>query len=115
MLGHDPVVKQSVVLHRALHRLHQEVVGGGAGRMRLALGLGAVGQAGKEEEQVVDITQELLALSGELEGGLVFEDAGGEAQEAREAVVLDGAVLLVQDLTAGERETGQCLSKQTLS
>lgn len=73
--------------------------------MRLALGLGAVSQAGKEEEQVVDITQELLALSGELEGGLVFEDAGGEAQEARETVVLDGAVLLVQDLTAGERES----------
>lgn len=100
VLRHHPVVQQPVVLHRALHRLHQQVVGGGAGGVRLALGLRAVGQAGQQEEQVVDVAQELLALAGELEGRLVFEDAGGETQEASEAVVLDRPVLLVQDLTA---------------
>lgn len=100
VLRHHPVVQQPVVLHRALHRLHQQVVGGGAGGVRLALGLCAVGQAGQQEEQVVDVAQELLALAGELEGRLVFEDAGGETQEAGEAVVLDRPVLLVQDLTA---------------
>ena len=70
--------------------------------MRLALGLGAVGQAGQQEQQVVDVAQELLALAGELEGGLVLQDAGGKAQEAREAVVLNGPVLLVQELSPGE-------------
>lgn len=69
--------------------------------MRLAFGLSAVGQAGQEEEEVVDVPQELLTLAGELEGRLVFEDAGGETQEARQPVVLDRPVLLVQDLTAG--------------
>ena len=72
--------------------------------MGLALGLCAVSQAGQEEEQVVDVTQELLALAGELEGGLVLQDAGGETQEARQPVVLNGPILLVQDLTAGGTE-----------
>lgn len=101
VLRHDPVVEQPVVLHRALHRLHQQVVGGGPGSVRLALGLSAVCQAGQEEEEVVDVTQELLTLAGELEGRFVFEDAGGETQEAGQPVVLDRPVLLVQDLTAG--------------
>lgn len=101
VLRHDPVVEQAVVLHGALHRLHQEVVGGGAGGVRLALGLGAVGQAGQQEQQVVHVAQELLALARELEGGLVLQDAGGQAQQPRQPVVLDGPVLLVQDLTAG--------------
>ena len=104
MLRHDPVVEQPVVLHRALHRLHQQVVGGGSGSVRLALGLSAVRQAGQQEEEVVDVPQELLALPGELEGGLVLEDAGGQSQEAGQPVVLDRPVLLVQDLTAGEDE-----------
>lgn len=101
VLRHDPVVEQPVVLHRALHRLHQQVVGGGPGSVRLALGLSAVCQAGQEEEEVVDVPQELLTLAGELEGRFVFEDAGGETQEAGQPVVLDRPVLLVQDLTAG--------------
>lgn len=99
-------MEEPVVLHRALHRLHQQVVGGRPGRVRLALGLSAVGQTGQQEEQVVDVPQELLALAGELEGRLVFEDAGGETQEAGEAVVLGQAVLLVQDLPAGNIKSG---------
>lgn len=75
--------------------------------MRLALGLSAVGQAGEEEEEVVDVAQELLPLAGELEGRFVFEHAGGETQEAGQTVVLDGPVLLVQDLTAGRQKTPQ--------
>lgn len=100
MLRHHPVVQEPVVLHRALHRLHQQVVGGGPGGVGFALGLSAVGQAGQEEEEVVDVAQELLPLAGELEGRLVLEDAGGETQEARQPVVLDRPVLLVQDLAA---------------
>lgn len=46
------------------------------------------------------IAQELLSLTGELEGRLMLEDAGGQAQQARQAVVLDGSILLVQNLTA---------------
>lgn len=105
MLRHDPVVQEPVVLHRALHRLHQQVVGGGPGGVGFAFGLSAVGEAGQEEEQVVDVTQELLALAGELEGRFVFEDAGGETQEAGQSVVLDGPVLLVQDLAAEGEES----------
>lgn len=104
VLRHDPVVQQPVVLHRALHRLHQQVVGGGPGGVRLALGLGAVRQAGQQEQEVVDVAQELLTLAGELEGGFVFEDAGGETQEAGQPVVLDRPVLLVQDLAADGRD-----------
>lgn len=74
--------------------------------MGLAFGLSAVGQTWQQEEEVVDVPQELLTLTGELEGGLVFEDAGGETQEAGQPVVLDRPVLLIQDLTAGgERNT----------
>lgn len=108
VLWHHPVVEQPVVLHRALHRLHQQVVGGGAGSVGFAFGLSAVGQAGQQEEEVVDIPQELLTLAGELEGRFVFEDAGGETQESGEPVVLDRPVLLVQDLTAGgEKNRGR--------
>lgn len=102
-------MEKSVVLHRALHRLHQQVVGGSPGCVGFALGLSAVGEAGQEEEEVVDVAQELLPLAGELEGRLVFEDAGGETQEAGESVVFDRPVLLVQDLSArGERNMEWC-------
>lgn len=111
VLWHDPVVEKSVVLHRALHRLHQQVVGGGPGCVGLALGLSAVGEAGQEEEEVVDVSQKLLPFAGELEGRFVFEDAGGETQEAGESVVLDRPILLVQDLSArGERNIGVVLN-----
>lgn len=101
VLRHDPVVEQPVVLHRALHHLNQQVVGGRPCRVGLALGLSPVGQAGQEEEEVVDVPQKLLSLAGELKRRLVLEDAGGETQEARQPVVLDVPVLLVQDLPAG--------------
>lgn len=108
VLWHHPVVEQPVVLHRALHRLHQQVVGGGAGSVGFAFGLSAVGQAGQQEEEVVDVPQELLTLAGELEWRFVFEDAGCETQESGEPVVLDRPVLLVQDLTAGgEKNRGR--------
>lgn len=111
MLGHDPVVEQPVVLHRALHRLHQQVVGGGSGGVGFALGLRAIGQAGEEKEEVVDVPEELLPLAGKLEGRFVLEDAGGQTQKARQPVVLDGPVLLVQDLTtAGQRSGTQVYS-----
>lgn len=71
-------MEKSVVLHRALHRLHQQVIGSGPGSVGLALGLSTVGEAGQEEEEVVDVPQELLPFAGEFEGRLVFEDAGGE-------------------------------------
>lgn len=51
------------------------------------------------------VTQELLALTRELEGRLVLEDTGGKAQQAGQAVVLDGPVLLVQDLAAVRGQT----------
>lgn len=101
-------MEQPVVLHRALHRLHQQVVGGGPGSVGLAFRLSTVRKAGEEEEEVVDIPQELLTFTGEFEGRLVFKDAGGETEEAGEPVVLDGPVLLVQDLTAGRRQTFSC-------
>lgn len=63
VLSHDPVVQQSVVLHRALEHLSEQVVGGGAGSVALTLGLQAIGEAGQQEEHVVDITQELLTLT----------------------------------------------------
>lgn len=63
MLGHDPVVEQSVVVHRAFEHLSKQVVGGGAGRVTLTLGLQAVGEAGQQKEHVVDIAQELLTLA----------------------------------------------------
>ena len=108
MLGHDPVVQQPVVVQRALDHLHQQVVGGGAGGVRLALGLPAVLEAGQQEEQVVRVAQELLALARELERRLVLEHAGGQPQEPRQAVVLDSAVLLVQDLTTAAGRTERC-------
>lgn len=114
MLRHHPVVEQPVVLHRALHRLHQQVVGGGAGSVRLALGLRPVGQTGQQEEEVVHVAQELLALARELEGRLVLEDAGGQAQQAGQAVVLDGPVLLVQDLAAVCGQTGAEVAEVTV-
>lgn len=55
VLRHDPVVEQSVVLHRALHSLYQQVVGSGSGSVGLALGLSAVSKAGEEEKEVVDV------------------------------------------------------------
>lgn len=77
--------------------------------MGLAFGLSAVCQAGQEEEEVVDVPQELLTLAGKLERRFVFENAGGETQEASETVVLDCPVLLVQDLTAsGRRKWRSC-------
>lgn len=98
VLRHDPVVQQPVVLHRALHHLHQQVVRRGAGRRTLAFGLLSVLQARQEEEQVVRVSQELLTLPRKLERRLVLQDAGGQPQETREAVVLNGPVLLVQNL-----------------
>lgn len=100
VLRHDPVVQQAVVVGRALDRLYQQVVGGGAGGVRLALGLRTVGQAGQQEEEVVHVPQEVLALARELERGLVLEDAGRQPQQTSQAVILDAAVLLVQHLAA---------------
>lgn len=72
--------------------------------MGLAFGLSTICQAGKEEEEVVYVPQEFLTLAGELERRFVFEDAGGEAQESGQPIVLDRTVLLVQDLTAGGKK-----------
>lgn len=69
--------------------------------MGFALGLGTVNKTREEEEEVVDVSQKLLPLTGELEGRFVFEDAGGETQEAGQAIILNCPILLVQDLTAG--------------
>lgn len=95
VLRHHPVVQQPVVLHGALHRLHQQVVGCSTGRVGFALGLGTVGEAGQQEQEVVNVAEELLTLTGEFEGRLVLEDAGGQTQQARQTIVLDGPILLV--------------------
>lgn len=100
VLRHDPVVEEPVVLHGALHRLHQQVIGCGPGGMRLALGLSSVCQARQQEQEVVDVTQELLTLTGKLEGGLMFEDTGGKTKESSQPVIFDRSVLLIKDLTA---------------
>lgn len=49
----------------------------------------------------MDVTQELLTLTGELEGGFMFEDTSGETKESGKPVIFDRSVLLIQNLTAG--------------
>lgn len=101
VLRHDPIMEQPIVFYRALHCLHQQIIGGGPCSVGLALGLSTVNQTGEEEEEVVDIPQKLLPLTGELKRRLVFEDAGGKTKEPCQAIVFDCSILLVQDLTAG--------------
>lgn len=60
------------------------------------------------------VTQELLALARELEGRLVLKDTGGQTQQAGQAVVLDGPVLLVQDLAAVCGQTRAEVAKVTV-
>ncbi len=115
VLWHDPVVQQSVVLHRTLHHLHQQVVGCGAGRGTLAFGLLSVLQAGQQEQQVIRVPEELLTLPRKLKGRLVLQDAGGQTQETRQTVVLDRPVLLVQNLTTARGKTTTCSKLSSLT
>lgn len=63
VLCHDPVVEQPVVFHRALHHFHQQVVSSSPGGVGFALWLLSVLQTGQQEQEVEDVSQELLENS----------------------------------------------------